>query len=833
VGDENINPQDELKRMNLEIELATDLAALKPIYFRLNDVAKANPDNFDVQFAVSETRQHLMAKGTALKQHAAPSMEAATPSSPPASFPEMAAPGPEEPPSPAAAPFPFMDTAPHGPAESSVSPLPDEPAPSAPVSFADSTPAAHPELPVKPSARPQEPQRSAMNWNRWLLLGPIAGLVIAVVLIFIAVHQTRKRVASISASARAVPVEVATAPTGASVQVVRAQAVPGGNNESSCTANCRLSLAPGDYQVTASLEGYEPAVGSVHVAAGQPAQISLALQPVAQSVRLLTDLDQGKVVLDSAPPADLQEGQLILDKVPPGPHTVKITGRNSDASFTFEITDAKLPAVTSPVTVHNLIAVLVASFGNKARVVTSSGPLKLAVNGQAQGDAGPAGTDVANFQPGVDEIVVGEGRDQRNMSENFGAAPMITAFLKSDVNAGTLIVSTGQDDVRVFLNDKEYRRRTQRGQLRIQTLGKVTVRVAKSGFLDEAPQTAEVKKGEEVRLQFTLKAQPQFGSLQIRGGTPGADVLLDQKSIGAVGQDGTFSLNTVQPGEHSIELRHAQYTPKRLQRAFQAGQTVVVSGADAVLASANGTVHLTRNPAGAMVTYRRADETEAHEVRGNQIDLPAGSYVFSATASGFNEASTRVQLAGGESRPVELTLTRERVAPPPPAPVVTHGMADFEDPDAWKKDGEVWVHKGAGFLAYKLPDKGVFTFTVELLKGGSIFRAGKIRWCVQYTDAKNYLLSEMDRKTFWTGVIEKGTRFERVKAPHNLDNPKAFTIQIEIAPGQMVQKVRKGNEWTVLDTFAEPDRDFTKGKFGFLIQGNDEIAISDFKFVAK
>jgi len=830
VGDENINPLDELKRMNLEIELATDLAALKPVYFRLNEIAKGNPDNFDVQFAVSETRQHLMARGTALKQQTPP-MEAATPPSVPAAEAHE----PQEPAAPAATPFSFMDATPHAPEEPPTSPF-AEAAPAAPSSLTDTAPPAPPEPAppaAKPPARPQAPPRPATNWNRWLLLGPIAGLVIAVLLILVAVHQTRKRVASVTTSTRAVPVDVATVPTGASVQVIRAQAVPGGNNETACTSDCRLSLAPGDYQVTASLEGYEPAVGSVHVAAAQPAQMSLALQPLAQSVRLLTDLDQGKVVLDSAPPADLQEGQLILDKVPPGPHTVKITGRSGDASFSFEIADARLPAVTSPVTVHNLIAVLVASFGNKARVVTSSGPLKLAVNGQAQGDAVPAGTDVANFQSGVDEIVVGEGRDQRNMSENFGAAPMITAFLKSDVNAGTLIVSTGQDDVRVFLNDKEYRRRTQRGQLRIQTLGKVTVRVAKIGFLDEAPQTAEVKKGEEVRLQFALKPQPQFGSLQIRGGTPGADVLLDQKNIGAVGQDGTFSLNTIQPGDHAIELRHAQYTPKRLQRAFQAGQTVVLAGADAVLASANGTVHITRNPAGAAVTYRRENETESHEVRGNQVELPAGSYVFSATAPGFIEASTRLQLAGGESRPVEFTLAHERVAAPTPAPVVTHGMSDFEDPDAWKKDGEVWVHKGAGFIAYKLPDKGVFTFTVELLKGGSIFRAGKIRWCVEYVDSKNYLLSEMDRKTFWTGVIEKGTKYERVKAPHNLENPKAFTIQIEITPGQMVQKVRKGNEWETLDTFAESDRDFTKGKFGFLVQGSDEIAISDFKFVAR
>jgi hypothetical protein len=91
----------------------------------------------------------------------------------------------------------------------------------------------------------------------------------------------------------------------------------------------------------------------------------------------------------------------------------------------------------------------------------------------------------------------------------------------------------------------------------------------------------------------------------------------------------------------------------------------------------------------------------------------------------------------------------------------------------------------------------------------------------------------MDRKNFWAGVMQKGQRFERVKAPHNLGNQKAFTIQIEVTPDRLVQKARVGDEWKVLDTFVEEGRDFTRGKFGFLIQGNDEIAISDFQFLPK
>jgi hypothetical protein len=655
-----------------------------------------------------------------------------------------------------------------------------------------------------------------LKWRRAVAIGAIAGLPIIAILVFLV-----KR----NADHAAVEVDIATTPASASVRVVAQRSAAGGGNRITCTSNCKLALTPGTYQVSASLDGYEPAAGAVTVTARRPAAVSLTLRPQAQSVRLLTDLNQGKVVVDDGPPADLQEGQWVLDKVAPGKHTVKVTGQNGDASFSFEMVDGRLPAVASPVNARNMIAVLVASFGKQARVETSAGPWKLAVNGQPQSDAGPAGTELTGFHPGVNEIVVGGGRDQRNMSESFGAAPMLTAFLKTDVNAGTLIVATGEDEVRVFLNGKEYRRRTQRGQVRVQTLGKVTVRVAKSGFEDEPAQTVEVKKGAEVRLQFDLKPEPQFGSLEIHGAMAGSEVLVDRKSAGTVGPEGWLRLSAIQPGDHTIELRRDQYRPKQLQRSFHAGQAIVLAGADVVLAAANGTIRLKRAPPSATITYRRGDETESHEAPGNQIELPAGSYAFSASAPGFAELTTRVQLAAGEDREVDFTLARERPAAPPP--VAASGMAEFEGAQGWKKEGDNWIHKGGGFVPYKLPPKGVFTFTVQPLKGG------KIRWCLQYLDAKNYLLFEMDRKNFWAGVIQKGQRLERVKAPHNLGNQKAFTIQIEVTPDRLVQKAQVGNQWKVLDTFVEEGRDFTQGKFGFLIQGNDEIAISDFKFLPK
>ena len=867
---ENLNLRDELKRLEEQIKTATSLTDLKPIYFRLSEIINHHAGDFDIWVAGNDLKQLLVARGNLIQQGeilerpaaATPPPSAPTPMGtgpaappssaifeppetreapvppPPPSKPTGSASGPAGPllwdaPPPASPPSSGkLDTVVLPPRPSSVSPEP----PLLSTQLLDfSTAAAPPKLPPPPAATPRPPaavpprppaaRPAASKLNPLLILGFIGATLLALFGALFTARQIRKP--RPARTAAAVQVDVSTTPPGAAVKF------SGGGKESGCTANCKLALAPGTYQVSASLDGYTPAAQTISVAAMRPAGVSLTLQPQAASMRLLTDLPSGTAEVDNQPAAPLQDGQLVLDQLAPGPHGVKVKGPNGDpsVSFNFEIADGKQPVITAPVIAHNMLALVVASFRNQAHLVASGGPWKLAVNGQPQLDAGPTGTDLTSFQPGVNEIVLGDGKDQRTLSDNFVAAPALTAFLKTDVNAGTLIVSTGQDGVHVFVNDKQFRSPTQRGQVRIPVLGKVTVRVAKNGFLDTPPQTVEVKKGAEVRVQFDLKPQPQLGSLGVHGAAPGTEIWIDDNRVGAAEPDGSFIFSQVPPGEHTIELRREQFLPKRLPRTFVAGREIEIEGRDVVLTSANGTIHFTRNPASATITFRRGDETELHEATGNQLELPPGSYSFTAASPGFTPSVARLQLSAGENRELDFTLVRERpTAPPPPMP---KGMTEFADAQSWTRDGESWVHKGGGFVPYKLPPKGVFTFTVQLLKGGGVFRSGAVRWCVEFVDAKNYLLSELDHKNFWSGVIQKGERYERVKVPHNLGNQKAYTIQISVEPDKLVQSVLVGNQWKTLDSFSEPGRDFTQGKFAFLIPGNDEIAISDFKFMPK
>ena len=813
------SPLDELKGLEDQVEQVTDLTGLKPIFYRLEEISKQFPGDFEVQLAVADVKQHLVTKGMRLKEAlaAGPAVNASTANMPTAPHPPFTnspsggIPIPEPPPR---APIPMA-----GPVTPPVPPLS---ATQAPPVLSATQPLTSAERrggpPIPPPA--QGPPPSPPNWKRSVLIGAVIGLLLFTGFIVLVQLARHRNMPGSNGPAGTVPVDISTIPPGASIRI---------NNDVKCTSNCRLNLSPGNYTITALLDGYEPAASGVTVAPGStPLPVALTLQPQAQTVRLFAD-EPGRVVLDDQPPKDLQEGQLILDGVKDGKHVAKVMTRSGEAAFTFDVAAGKAPVIDGPVAARNLIAVLVAGSGTQAHIVTSSPMLKISLDGQAQGEAGAGGLTLNNVAPGDHEMLLGEGKDEKKLVVSFGPAPMLTAFLKSDVNAGTLVVSTGEDDVSVFLNNKEYRRKTQRGQLRIQWLGNVSVRVAKPGFQDVPAQQASVKKGEETRLEFTMKAVPKMAVLQVRGGVPGTQVLLDQQSLGTIGADGALSHANVSPGEHTVELRRDRFSPKKLARSFKAGDTVVLTGSDLILTAAQATVQIAVVPANASVSYRHADEPQTFEVKGNSVQLPTGVYTFTAKAPGFSEKSERIVVMGGETRNVELHLAPEKAA----APVIHIGtMADWREPGAWQKnDDGIFVHKGGNFVQYRItPTAGTFRFAVELLKGGGIFHGGRIRWFLNFKDARNYALFELDKKSLTPKDVVDGKSKDREKAQHDEDPENRYTMEIQVAPGRVITRIRSGQQWAVLDDWKDPGRDFSKGTFGFYIPGNDEIGLANFQF---
>src|SRR5207249_9524958 len=117
-----------------------------------------------------------------------------------------------------------------------------------------------------------------------------------------------------------------------------------------------------------------------------------------------------------------------------------------------------------------------------------------------------------------------------------------------------------------------------RGQARIPLkVGQYTIRVHKSGFIDPPPVDAEIKKSELTPLQFCLQPVREFAILQVKGALPDTMVYLDKELAGTTGADGTASISNVKVGGHTIELRHQEALPKRIERSFRTGEGFIVS----------------------------------------------------------------------------------------------------------------------------------------------------------------------------------------------------------------------------------------------------------------
>lgn len=779
-------PLDELRQIDSQVESATEVSALRPLYDRLGEISRTYTADFDLQLAVGEARQRVIDKGIELKRlnpngSGADSRASAVIRGP---LPVERRLGPE----PEVVREPLV------------------------------------EPPPRPVTKPLDLRRTLITGAA---LGVTAWLIIFVVLVQIARNRNMPAAPRSSTTvvgnkppAGTVPVDIVTVPAGASVQV---------NGEARCNSNCRLNLAPGNYQVTAVLDGFDPGATGVTVVAGNPISVNLRLVSQTQTVRVLTDLEAGRVILDGQPAGELQDGQLVLDRISNGKHALRIVGKNGEAAFAFEGASGKEPLINGPVAATNMLAVLVTSLGNQANVRTSaSTPVKVDLNGKTQGEAGLQGLELKDVPAGDQTLAVSLGQEQRKLVVSFGPTPMLTAFIKSDVNTGTLVVSTGEDDVAVFLNGKEYKRKTKRGELRVHTVGAIDVRVFKSGFQPEPNQRVEVKKGEEVKLAFTLKPLPKVAALQIRNGISGTQIFLDDRALGRVGPDGALSAGNLSPGEHAIEARRDGFTTRRILRTLKAGETLAINGTEIVLPAAIGTLQVSTTPPDATVVYRRGDETQTHiAAHGIPLKLDPGSYVVTARAPNFVERTERVTIAAGDSHNLEIALARdpgplELTKPKPKAPASINWAG-------WTQENGEYVHRGGNRVVLRSgPLEGTITFTAHLRKAGGLFRGGKVRWFVE--DAGGVSQFEVDRKKFQARGPEGSRSRDHSRDTGEADD-RTYTIQVEVTPDRIVHRMKIGESWITMD--SQPAKGAADGRFGFVIPGSDEIGISDLRFTPK
>ena len=184
------------------------------------------------------------------------------------------------------------------------------------------------------------------------------------------------------------------------------------------------------------------------------------------TLRLYTDLVPGTVSIDGNVPQDLKDGELVLDNLDPGQHSLRISGRSGDAAFSYDVAEKLTPRVVGLPSASNAMAVLVSAHDGTARLVTNAEDSDVLLDGKPVGHVGPEGLILGNLGTTDHELQVTQGKDRQRFVLTYTSAPTLTAYVKSDPNAGTVVIIAGQDGADVYINGKLYRRKTERGQIR-------------------------------------------------------------------------------------------------------------------------------------------------------------------------------------------------------------------------------------------------------------------------------------------------------------------------------------------------------------------------------
>jgi hypothetical protein len=600
---------------------------------------------------------------------------------------------------------------------------------------------------------------------------------------------------------------VHTSPPGATIRI---------NHEIRATSDLQVDLPDGSYEIEADLAGYQSKISAVEAKGGSPASINLTLDPALPVVKLSSDTGAGKVSFDDQPAVELEGAQWTLDKLAPGEHRLKFDGKQGSASFTFSSEAGVLPAVKGLIAANGLLAVVVSNLGSRVHVYCSDPRARLSLDGRAAAAMGEGGWELPQVSLATHELTLTRGDDQYKLDIDVGPAPTLATFLQSGQNIGTLVIVTGEDKARVYLNGQLQKGTTQGGQLRIPSLEPkdYEVTVSKQGFQDLPPQKIRVRKGEQTKLSFNLQPVPHLASLSIQGGTPGAQVLIDQAPVGVIQPDGTFNIATISPGDHVVELRKDRFISRRIQKHFASGPNVALAGADAVLQAGTGEVRITFSPPEAVVNLAKAGEAPVKVTSGTPLTLAPGTYTLTARIADSVTRSSTVEVVAGQSKGFDL-------------PLAPSGMSRWDDPAGWKPDKNGFVHKGGDFVLYGVsPTSGTFAFSVTLQKGH------RLQWVVNYVDSNNYVLFQIDENNFYRTVTHNGQKSDEFKVPHKSDKKSLRFMQIRVASNEIVNQTKDGDAWVVLDKFSMPGANLAAGKFGFYIPGNDQVALASFSFYA-
>jgi hypothetical protein len=449
-------------------------------------------------------------------------------------------------------------------------------------------------------------------------------------------------------------------------------------------------------------------------------------------------------------------------------------------------------------------------------VYASDSSLKGGINDQTRQPIPDDGLELGEITANT-ELRLDDGKSPRTLPLEISNAPTLTIWLANDLNQGTLSVEVQVTGAAFSFDGHTAQPLRQGTSYHGMASGTHTIRITRDGY-EPIERKVELKKGETLPFgAIGWKALVRTASMVIEGATREAEVLVDGTPRGNVSSDGSYRLDDLSPGEHTITLRKADFEDKPLpSRTFTVGQPVRISGAEGQL-TPFGSLEFRVTPQSASITYKRADEAQTHAAEnGKPVPVRAGRYAISATANGYQTRTETVTVESGRLVPIEWPLVAvAKEAPPLPPPPPPPPAQYFEDPKAWTQDGVWWIHRG-GTVGLLLSNQGAYRieFRRQTVKKVVVISTTRhVEWVIDQRDASNRIEYSFDFGNLARRAIVDGKPGARKTTPvPGAASGDSYTIQVEIGLDRIVIKDAQG---TVLDQYDRPNRAAPLGKFGF------------------
>ena len=337
-------------------------------------------------------------------------------------------------------------------------------------------------------------------------------------------------------------------------------------------------------------------------------------------------------------------------------------------------------------------------------------------------------------------------------------------------------------------------------------------------------------------LTAYVKSDPNTGTVVVMAGRDGVNVFINDKPYRRATNQGQVRI-PLKVGEYTIRVHKDGFTdpPPQTAEVKKAEETAMEFSLEPVPqlgtlevhgAAPGTTIYLDKQLAATIGNDGVANignvKVGEHTVELRRQDAIPKKLLRIFTAgvpivlSGPDVQLEKVIASNNSAARPEPEPVAQPAATPPPAPVQTQGEQ---------------IRKGGGFVHYSTPEKaGQYSFQMHGHIGGFL-KHGKLQWYAGYHDTDNYVLFTLDGKHASVRRIQGGKSTEVNRIPFDANSDEWIQVDMSVQPTGVSARIKGvDGTWSDLGSVASPGRDFTQDKVGFYIPGNDEVAISKFRF---